>query len=100
MPVTTAGHFHLHSEPAPNQSKPPVMEVKPGPEQQRDPANQESSVSCKKSDHRDRTVCPERCYPLQKTTLVPYQTSSLVNCGLSKGTVTFYYLVFIVTFFC
>ena len=30
---------------------------------------------------------------------MPYQTSSLVNCGLSKGTVTFYYLVFIVTFF-
>ena len=64
-PVTTVGHFPLHSEPAPNQSQPRVTEAKPVPEQQRDLANQEASVSCKKSDRRDQCVCPERRYPLR-----------------------------------
>lgn len=64
-PVTTVGHFPLHSEPGPNQSQPRVTQAKPVPEQQRDLANQEASVSCKKSDRRDQCVCPERRYPLR-----------------------------------
>lgn len=41
-PVTTVGHFPLHSEPGPNQSQPRVTQAKPVPEQQRDLANQEA----------------------------------------------------------
>ena len=41
-----------------------VTEVKPEAEQQRDLANQEASVSCKKSDCRYQIVCPERRYLL------------------------------------